>query len=90
MPKFITTKYYEKKLSKFLERHPSMLKKYQKTIKILGTNPCHPSLRLHKLKAKISDLQSLSINMKYRIVLNFIIKDDIIILIDIGGHGEVY
>ncbi len=53
-------------------------------------DPHHPSLRLHKLKGELSDFYSVSINMKYRILLDFIIRDDQIILIDIGSHQELY
>ncbi len=33
---------------------------------------------------------SVSITMKYRVVIDFIIKDNEIIPIDIGTHEEVY
>jgi len=52
-------------------------------------DPNHPSLRLHKLKGKIDEYYSVSLNMKYRILLDFIIRKDVIILLDIGGH-ELY
>ncbi|MBK9257075.1 MAG: type II toxin-antitoxin system RelE/ParE family toxin [Saprospiraceae bacterium] len=60
------------------------------TLLLLQTNPSHPSLRLHKLKGNLSDLHSVSLNMKYRILLDFIIKDDQVILIDIGDHDGMY
>ncbi|MBK8349388.1 MAG: type II toxin-antitoxin system RelE/ParE family toxin [Saprospiraceae bacterium] len=59
-------------------------------MKLLGADPSHPSLRLHKLKGNLSDLYSVSLNMQYRILLNFIIKDDQIILINIGDHDGMY
>ena len=90
MPKIITTKYFEKKLFLFRSKHPELREKYKKIIKLIEVNPSHPSLRLHKLKGNLSDLYSVSLNMKYRILLDFIIKDDVIILIDIGDHDEMY
>ncbi len=90
MPKIITTRYYEKKLNVFKPKHPELKEKYAKTIKLLQADPWHPSLRLHKLKGNLSDLYSISLNMKYRILLDFIIKDDQVILIDIGDHDGMY
>ena len=88
MPKIISTRYYDKKLMQFKSNNPELREKYIKTIKLLESNPSHPSLRLHKLKGNLSDLHSL--NMKYRILLDFIIKDDQVILIDIGDHDVMY
>ena len=81
---------YEKKAIKFFKKHKDLYPQYKKTIEILSQNPYHPSLRLHKLQGKLSRFHSISINMKYRIVLDFIIQDDCIILIDIGSHNDVY
>ena len=64
--------------------------KYYKTILLLGDNPKHPSLRLHKLKGPLHQFQSVSINMQYRIMIDFIVKDDVIYLLDIGEHDELY
>jgi len=90
MPKIVTTTHYEKKLKVFKSKHPELRDKYVKTITLLGINPSHPSLRLHKLKGNLSDLHSVSLNMKYRILLDFVIKDDQVILIDIGDHDGMY
>ena len=81
---------YEKKAIKFFKKHKDIYPQYKKTIEILSQNPYHPSLRLHKLQGKLSDFHSISINMKYRIVLDLIIKNDVVILIDIGSHNDVY
>jgi mRNA-degrading endonuclease YafQ of YafQ-DinJ toxin-antitoxin module len=90
MPKILTTPFYEKRLKTFQVKHPELKEKYIKTIKLLQVNPSHPSLRLHKLKGNLSDLYSASLNMQYRILLDFIIKDDQIILINIGDHDGMY
>jgi addiction module RelE/StbE family toxin len=81
---------YEKKVIKFLKKHKDIYPQYKKTLEILEHSPQHPSLRVHKLKGKMNQFSSVSINMKYRIVIDFIILDDIIILIDIGSHSDVY
>ena len=81
---------YLKRAKKFLKKHPEIHKQYRKTLELLEINPHHPSLRLHSLQGKLSDLSSVSINMSYRIVLEMIIRDKDIILVDIGSHDRVY
>jgi mRNA-degrading endonuclease YafQ of YafQ-DinJ toxin-antitoxin module len=81
---------YNKKASKFLKKHTSLIDKYQKTIELLESNPQHPSLRLHKLEGRLSECHSVSINLSYRIVLYFLIADNEIVPVDIGDHDAVY
>lgn len=90
MAKLIFTESYEKRAAKFLIKHPELLSQYEKVLKLLEINPGHPSLRLHNLKGKLSELQSVSVNISYRIILYFIVKEDIIIPVDIGTHNQVY
>lgn len=88
--KIIRTDEYFKKLKKFIKKHPDVLDRYAKTIELLEIDPYHPSLRLHKLKGKLQEYHSVSITMQYRVVIDFIIKENEIIPIDIGAHDEVY
>jgi len=88
--KIVYTESYIKKAKKFAARHPELIKQYEKTLKLLELNPYHPSLKLHKLKGKLSELYSASINISFRISLFFIVKEDKIIPVDIGSHEEVY
>ena len=90
MPKIIFTDSYEKRARKFLAVHPELKNQYIKTLKLLSTNPSHPSLRLHKLQGNLSVLHSASINHSFRITLQFIVKNDQIIPISVGKHNEVY
>ena len=90
MYKLIETKTYIKKLKKFLKKHPDMFKKYEKTIYLLESNPYHPSLRFHKLQGNLEEFYSVSIDMNYRIIIDFVIIEDKIFLIDIGEHDDVY
>ena len=72
------------------KKHKDIYPQYKKTIELLQHNPHHPSLRIHKLQGKMDKFSSISINMKYRIVIDFIIIDEVIILVDIGSHDDVY
>jgi len=88
--KIIYTEPYKKREEKFVKRHPELTGQYEKTLKLLELNPYHPSLRLHKLAGRLSELYSVSINTAYRISIEFIVIDDRIIPVDIGTHEEVY
>lgn len=90
MAEILYTDSYLKRARKFIKKHPELVSQYEKTLKLLEINPNHPSLRLHKLYGKLSELYSVSINISYRISIIFLIKDDKIIPIDLGSHDEVY
>ena len=81
---------YNKRARKFLRKHPEIHGQYRKTLELLELNPRHPSLRLHDLEGRLKGLSSVSINMSYRIVLEFEIKGKEIILINVGTHDQVY
>jgi mRNA-degrading endonuclease YafQ of YafQ-DinJ toxin-antitoxin module len=86
----IYTDSYIKRAKKIIKKHPELTSQYEKTLKLLELNPNHPSLRLHKLHGKLSELYSVSINISYRIFIDFFIEGNKIIPVDIGNHDEVY
>ena len=90
VPEIIYTESYIRRARKFAKRHPELLGQYEKTLRLLETNPSHPSLRLHKLTGKLDGLYGVSINMTYRISLEFIIDDDAVIPVNVGTHDEAY
>ena len=81
---------YLRKEARFLKKHPELRNQYNKTIKLLESNPQHPSLRLHKLKGHLQDVRSVSINLSFRITIEFIIQDNLIIPVMVGSHDQVY
>jgi proteic killer suppression protein len=88
--RILYTQSYIKRAKKFFKKHPDIIPQYFKTLKLLEANPYHPSLRLHRLHGKLSELYSVSINISYRISIYFIIENDTIVPVDIGSHDEVY
>jgi len=86
----IFTNSYIKRAARFAKRHPDLLPQYEKTLKLLEINPFHPSLRLQRLKGPLSDLHSVSINISFRITMEFLINDRTIIPVNVGKHEEVY
>jgi len=90
MYNLVFTENYTKRAKKFFKKHPEVLPQYEKTLKLLELNPTHPSLRLHKLKGRLSELFSVAINITYRITIIILIEDNKILPVDIGKHDEVY
>jgi len=90
MYKLVYPESYLKRATKFIKSHPEIRNQYQKTLELLELNPFHPSLRLHKLQGRLTGLSSVSINISYRIVLQFLIQDNEILLVDIGHHDQAY
>jgi mRNA-degrading endonuclease YafQ of YafQ-DinJ toxin-antitoxin module len=86
----IFTEQYTRRAAKFLKRHPDVESQYAKTLELLELNPHHPSLRLHGLSGRLDGLQSISINLKYRVTIEMIITESEIVLINVGDHDAVY
>jgi mRNA-degrading endonuclease YafQ of YafQ-DinJ toxin-antitoxin module len=88
--KLVFTQRYVRVATKFLKRHPDMIRAYEKTLELLALNPHHPSLRLHSLTGRLAGVHSVSINLSYRITLHFQITEREIVPINVGDHDEVY
>lgn len=88
--RIIYTESYLKRAARFVKKHTDLISQYEKTLKILEVNPHHPSLRLHSLQGKLKNLHSVSINIYFRITLEFYFSDQEIVLVNIGHHKEVY
>jgi mRNA-degrading endonuclease YafQ of YafQ-DinJ toxin-antitoxin module len=85
----IFTESYEKIEVRFLKRHPDLLDRYQRILALLELDPFHPSLRLHALHGRLIGLHAVSINLQYRITLELELREQEIILVSVGSHGEV-
>lgn len=88
--RLVFTESYNRRASHWLKRHPDLRGTYLKTLQLLEGNPHHPSLRLHALSGKWAGLHSVSINLSYRITLEFLIEDDRIVLVNVGDHDAIY
>lgn len=84
------TELFERTAQKFFKKHRNLLEKFAEIIKKLESDPFSPSLKMHKLKGELSKYYACRLTYEYRIVLTIIISDEEIILVDIGGHDEVY
>jgi addiction module RelE/StbE family toxin len=78
-------KIYQKKV----KNNAELKKKFWKAMGLFSENPFDPRLRTHKLTGKLEGLWACSVTYDYRIIFRFLSKDEVL-LIDIGGHDEVY
>jgi proteic killer suppression protein len=88
--RIIYTKSYIRRATRFIKKHPELTGQYEKTLKLLELDPFHPSLRLHKLKGSLSEFHSVSINIGYRISIEFLLNEKTIIPVNVGSHEDVY
>jgi mRNA-degrading endonuclease YafQ of YafQ-DinJ toxin-antitoxin module len=88
--KLIYPESYNRRARKFFTRHPELIGQYTKILKLLEIDPFHPSLRLHALSGKLAGLHAVSINLSYRITLEFMIRAKEIVLVNVGDHDAVY
>ena len=81
---------YQKREKTSLAKHPDLRERYFKTLLLLEQNPLHPSLRLHSLQGSLAGLHSASISMQYRITLELELREQEIVFVNVGSHGEMY
>ncbi len=75
---------------KFFKKHPDLKPRFKKLLESLQKDPFHPSLELHPLSGKLSFCYAAKLTYSYRVTLTLVIEEREIILLDIGGHDEVY
>ncbi|MBC8519247.1 MAG: plasmid stabilization protein [Gammaproteobacteria bacterium] len=81
---------YSRRARKLLKKHPELRSQYLKTLQLLELDPYHRSLRLHALEGRLAGVHSVSINISYRITLEFLVDDHEIIPVNVGTHDDVY
>lgn len=75
-------------LRKIKKKQPQLFKKIQKQLKLFQENAKHPSLRKHKLKGKLANTYSISIEGNIRMI--YAVKDAEALFFKIGNHDDVY
>ncbi len=64
-------------------------KRFWKSLELFSKNPFQPRLRTHKLTGGLEGLWAFSVAFDCRVIFEFI-KENEVLLIDIGSHEEVY
>ena len=86
MYEIVFTRNFKKTIKKSGKNNPELLKRVEKTLRLLRTNIKHQSLRLHKLTG--TDCWAVSVNDSYRMKIK--IEDKYIFCLKFGTHEEVY
>ena len=76
---------YKKKI----KTDDDLKKRFWDTVELFSKTPFNPRLRTHKLTGKLEGLWAFSVAFDCRVIFKFLDKDEVL-LIDIGGHDEVY
>lgn len=84
------TEQFLRQARKFFKRHADLKARFAELVDALAEDPFQPTLELHALSGKLKGLYAVSLTYKYRVTLTLILDQKEIILIDIGGHAEVY
>jgi len=77
---------FQKQIKQVVKSNPQIKPRLAKSFELLRKNINHPSLRLHKLSGQNN--WSISVTKSIRIIAH--IEKDIIYLLRIGTHDEVY
>ena len=76
------------------ENNPALQRKILDVLERMAENPFDPQLRTHKLHGRLEGLWASWVEYDCRIVFafesRFDMNEDLIVLIDLGKHDEVY
>ena len=81
---------FTRSVEKFIKNHPDLRGKFAAILRDLEIDPFQPHLKYHQLKGSFKGVQAVSITYSYRLTLTILVFDKVIILLDVGSHGEVY
>lgn len=83
-----TTPHFDRRVRRFLKLHPELRSALGRLIDTLSKNPFDVRCKTHQLTGPLRGYHAASIDYRYRLV--FLIDGDILVLINIGSHDEVY
>lgn len=85
---------FKKSFKKLIKKNPQLQAKILAVLELLSDDPLMPYLKSHKLTGQLDGLWSCSVTYDCRIIFSFrkdsVTGDDLIVLVDIGSHDEVY
>ncbi|MBF0328755.1 MAG: type II toxin-antitoxin system mRNA interferase toxin, RelE/StbE family [Nitrospirae bacterium] len=79
---------YLKNARKLAKKYPQLKKTYTEVLYKLAENPFNPQLHTHPLTGELKGKYACSLTYELRIV--FKLNEDVVHLLDIGSHDEVY
>ena len=81
-------KTFLKRAKKLLKKNPGLRNAYDELYVKLSANPFDPTLHTHPLTGQLKGKYACSLTYELRVI--FKLYDDIVHLLDIGSHDEVY
>jgi mRNA interferase YafQ len=94
MKKLVVTAKFRRAFRKFVKQDAILQKRVENALSQLAIDVTVPSLETHKLGGKLKGLQACSCGYDCRIVFSLSAdsetKEEIILLLDVGTHDEVY
>lgn len=94
MRQLVLTFKFKRAFRKFVKRNTDLQQRIEDTLEQMEIDIFAPALGTHKLSGKLDGLQSCSCGYDCRIVFsieqNTEMKVEVIVLLDIGTHEEVY
>ncbi|MGF2039026.1 MAG: type II toxin-antitoxin system YafQ family toxin [Nostoc sp. CmiVER01] len=85
---------FKRSFKRVIRKNPRLEETIFEVLELLVTDPFVPSLKSHKLKGDLEGLWACWVEYDCRIIYTFKLNpdeyEDMIVLIDIGTHDEVY
>ena len=89
-----TDAYFKRRFKRLIKKNNQLQDQILEVLELLGDNPFNPALKSHKLRGKLNGLSSCLVAKDCLIIFAFkkdsTTGDNLIVLIDIGSHDEVY
>ena len=89
MIKLIWDQGFKRAYKQRIKNNDEYKKKFWNALEVFVIEPFNPMLRTHKLRGKLKGLWVFSCFYDCRVIFKFI-KQEEVLLIDIGSHDEVY
>ena len=85
---------FKRSFKRLTKNNNDLKSKIIETLELLQENPYNPKLKTHKLQGKLKNLFASIVEYDCRIIFTFTVNpennDQVIALIDIGTHDNVY
>jgi len=85
---------FKRSFKRLIKKNPQLQNQILAILELLGNDPLNPSLKSHKLTGQLDGLWACSVSYDCRIIFAFkkeaVTGNDLIVLVDIGSHDEVY
>ena len=89
-----TDAYFKRRFKRLIKKNHQLQDQILEVLELLGDNPFNQALKSHKLRGKLDGFWSCLVAKDCLIIFAFkkdaTTGDNLIVLVDIGSHDEVY